>query len=173
MKTHIRRISAKEVKKLAEIARQTFFDTFTGTCTDADMRSFLDEHYNEQVLGKELEDPDSIYYFAEVNSVPVAYLYFKEDYSNFPADKTCKALEIKRIYVLKEYHGMGIAQELMNETLSYAAEHKYEMIWLGVWEHNIRAQKFYFKCGFIDSGLSHDFPIGKTPQTDIWLWKYL
>ena len=54
-----------------------------------------------------------------------------------------------------------------------ATEKKYEAVWLGVWEHNIRAQKFYGKYGFEDSGYTHDFPIGSTPQTDKWFWKFL
>ena len=173
MEINIRRININDVTALLIIARQTFFDTFTGTCTDEDMQSFLDQFYNEEQLGKELLDPETFCYFAEANGVPLAYLHFKEDYTNFPTEKKWKALELKRIYVLKEFHGKGIAQKLMDFILNFAAEKKYEMLWLGVWEHNIRAQKFYVKYGFENSGYTHDFPIGNTPQTDIWLWKFL
>jgi diamine N-acetyltransferase len=61
----------------------------------------------------------------------------------------------------------------MNLVLKYAADHAYEVVWLGVWEHNKKAQKFYAKYGFVNSGHTHDFPIGNTPQTDQWFWKYL
>ena len=93
--------------------------------------------------------------------------------ANFPEVKKWKALELKRIYVLTEFHGKGIAQKLMNFILDFATEKKYEVVWLGVWEHNLRAQKFYEKYGFVNSGYTHDFPIGSTPQTDFWLWKFL
>ena len=173
MEINIRRININDVIELAVIARQTFFDTFTGTCTDEDMQDFLKQFYNEEQLGKELLDPEAFCYFAEANGVPLGYLHFKEDYTNFPLEKKWKALELKRIYVLKAFHGKGIAQRLMDFILNFAAEKKYEMLWLGVWEHNIRAQKFYVKYGFENSGYTHDFPIGNTPQTDIWLWKFL
>lgn len=173
MEIIIRRVTIADVAALSQIARQTFFDTFTGTCTPADMESFLDAYYNEDQMRKELKDEETYCFFAEIDGVPAAYLYFKEDYTNFPTEKKWKALELKRIYVLKEYHGKGIAQKLMDYILKAAAEKKYEMIWLGVWEHNLRAQKFYEKYGFINSGYTHDFPIGNTPQTDIWLWKIL
>lgn len=173
MEINIRRININDVIELAVIARQTFFDTFTGTCTDEDMQDFLKQFYNEEQLGKELLDPEAFCYFAEANGVPLGYLHFKEDYTNFPSEKKWKALELKRIYVLKAFHGKGIAQRLMDFILNFAAEKKYEMLWLGVWEHNIRAQKFYVKYGFENSGYTHDFPIGNTPQTDIWLWKFL
>jgi diamine N-acetyltransferase len=173
MEINIRRVIIEDVSALSAIARQTFYDTFKGTCADTDMQSFLDQFYNEEQLSKELNDKETYCFFAEANAVPVAYLHFKEDYSNFPEIKKWKALELKRIYVSKEFHGKGIAQKLMNFILDFAIEKKYEVVWLGVWEHNVRAQRFYKKYGFINSGFTHDFPIGSTPQTDIWLWKFL
>jgi ribosomal protein S18 acetylase RimI-like enzyme len=173
MEINIRRVSIDDVNALSKIARQTFFDTFTGTCTEADMLSFLDRHYNEEQLSKELLDTGTFCFFAEAGGVPVGYLHFKEDYNSFPEIKKWKALELKRIYVLKEYQGSGIAQKLMDLILNFAAEKKYEVVWLGVWENNLRAQKFYGKYGFENSGHTHDFPIGNTPQTDVWLWKFL
>lgn len=172
MEINIRRIHIDDVSALSVIARQTFYDTFTGTCTEADMQQFLDRHYSNEQLSKELQDEEIFCFFAEADGLPVAYLMFKEDYNNFPEIKKWKALELKRIYVLKEFLGKGIAQKLMDFFLDFAKEKKYEVVWLGVWEHNIRAQKFYEKYGFADSGYTHDFPIGSTPQTDKWLWKF-
>lgn len=96
-----------------------------------------------------------------------------EDYTSFPFMKQWKAMELKRIYVLKEYHSKGVAQKLMNFFIEFTQQAGYKVIWLGVWENNIRAQKFYEKYGFINSGHTHDFPIGSTPQTDYWFWRFL
>jgi ribosomal protein S18 acetylase RimI-like enzyme len=38
-------------------------------------------------------------------------------------------------------------------------------LWLGVWEHNPRAIRFYEKAGFHDVG-SHHFQLGSDAQTD-------
>ena len=173
MEINIRRISIDDVSTLSVIARQTFYDTFTGTCTEADMQHFLEKHYNTEQLGKELLDEETFCFFVEIDRAPVGYLHFKEDYDSFPEIKKWKALELKRIYVLKAFQGKGIAQKLMDFFLEFAGENKYEVVWLGVWEHNMRAQKFYGKYGFVNSGYTHDFPIGNTPQTDTWLWKFL
>ncbi len=173
MEINIRRVTLDDITELTVLARQTFYDTFTGTCTESDMQSFLDQHFNETQLGIELKNTKTLCFFAEADGVPVAYLHFMEDYHHFPLMKKWKALELKRIYVLKEYHGKGIAQKLMDHILAYATENNYEVVWLGVWEHNVRAQKFYEKYGFVDSGYTNDFPIGNTPQTDNWLWKFL
>ena len=173
MEINIRRITADDVTLLSIMAKQTFYDTFTGTCTEEDMQSFLEEYFNKKRLGTEVSNADNFYFFAEAEGAPVAYLQFMEDYNNFPLMKKWRALELKRIYVLTAYHGKGIAQKLMDFILDLAKEKKYEVVWLGVWEHNTRAQKFYEKYGFINSGHTHDFPIGNTPQTDNWFWKFL
>lgn len=173
MEISIRRVRVDDARVLSALARQTFFDTFTGTCSEEDMALFLEQHYNEAQLAREISDTETFCFFAEMNGMPVAYILFKEDYENFPTEKKWKALELKRIYVQKEFHGNGIAQLLMNHILSFAAAHTYELLWLGVWEHNLKAQRFYEKYGFVNSGFTHDFPIGNTPQTDVWLWKFL
>lgn len=162
-----------EEQMLAEIGRQTFYDTFYDTCTEDDMTSFLHDYFNLSQVQKELSDPNDHFYVLLEEGVPAGYMRFKEDYESFPHMKQWKALELKRLYFLKEYHGKGMAQKMMDFFQEYALEHSYEVIWLGVWEHNTRAQKFYKKQGFGDSGYSHDFPIGNTPQTDLWFWKFL
>ena len=173
MEIDISRIGMNDLVALSAMARKTFYDTFTGTCTEQDMQGFLDAYYSQTQLGKELQDEEMFIFFASVDGVPAAYLQFKESYTSFPEIKKWKALELKRIYVLSEFQGKGIAQKLMDFFIDFAIEKKYEAVWLGVWEHNIRAQKFYAKYGFADSGYTHDFPIGNTPQTDKWLWKFL
>jgi diamine N-acetyltransferase len=173
MEITIRRLKLADTAALSDISKKTFYDTFTGTCTLDDMNIFLENYFNERQVAKELSNTDDLYFFAEIHDQPVGYLRFMEDYSNFPLMKQWKAMELKRIYVLKEFHGKGIAQKLMDFVIDYCTKEKYEVIWLGVWENNLRAQKFYEKYGFENSGHTHDFPIGNTPQTDYWLWKFL
>lgn len=173
MEINIRRITNDDIDTLAILARETFYVTFTGTCTEADMQGFLKEYFNVERLTKEVSDENNFYFFAEVDGVPAGYLQFMEDYSGFELMKQWKALELKRIYVIHDFHGKGVAQQLMEFILEYAIQQQYEVVWLGVWEHNVRAQKFYEKYGFANSGHPHNFPIGNTPQTDLWFWKFL
>lgn len=173
MEITIRRITLADVTVLSVIAKQTFYDTFKDTCSQADMQGFLDQYYNEQQIAKEVGNENDYYFFAEMDNKPVGYIRFMEDYSNFSLIQKWKAMELKRIYVLKEYHGLGIAQQLMDFVIDFSLKEKYQVIWLGVWEYNLRAQKFYEKYGFVNSGHTHDFPIGNTPQTDFWFWKFL
>lgn len=173
MNIKISRATINDAAVLEALSKKTFYDTFTGTCTDEDMQDFLQEYFNASIIAKELTDENDLYFLAMVDEVPAGYIRMMEDYSNFEMMLKWKALELKRIYVDKDFHGSGLAQLMMHFIEDFAKENKYEVVWLGVWEHNLRAKNFYEKCGFTDSGFTHNFPIGKTPQTDNWLWKFL
>ena len=114
MEITIRRILIAEAPALSKMAKQTFYDTFTGTCTEEDMQAFLEQYYNLEQIKKELSNQDDYCFFAEINGEPVGYIRFMEDSSNFAEVNKWKSLELKRLYVLKEYHGKGIAQKLMD-----------------------------------------------------------
>ncbi len=172
METTIRRIELKDAAALSELSKKTFYDTFTGTCTEEDMQHFLEGYFNIEQVKKELADENDFYFFIEANGKPAGYLRLMEDYRNFDLMKQWKALELKRIYIDTAFHGKGLAQQLMAFAENFARGNKYEVVWLGVWEHNNRAKKFYEKMGFEDSGHTHNFPIGTIPQRDIWLWKF-
>lgn len=169
----IRRAGKNDAALLSQLSAVTFAETFSHTCSPEDMKNFIAENYDEILISKELQDPDDFYFIAYLDDKPVGYLRIKEDESNIPVVKEHCSIELKRIYVLKEYFSKKIGVALMNFALQFAEGKKYELMWLGVWEHNERAKNFYKKYGFIKTGFSHPFPIGNTPQTDIWLYKML
>ena len=169
----LRRAAVEDATVLSAIAKETFYDTFHDTCTAADMEEFLEQYFNVPQMQKELSDETDFCYFAEVDGKPAGYIRFKEDYTSFEVMRQWKSLELKRIYVQKEFKGLGIAQELMKLFFDFAEKHAFKAVYLGVWEHNTRAHRFYQKYGFEHSGHIHDFPIGNTPQQDFWFWKFL
>ena len=74
--------------------------------------------------------------------------------------------EIQRLYVVKEWHGRGVAQALMDACIGEMKVRGTDIVWLGVWERNPRAIAFYRKFGFTETG-DHVFPLGRDPQRDI------
>ncbi|GJH39565.1 hypothetical protein RCZ04_01150 [Capnocytophaga sp. HP1101] len=81
-------------------------------------------------------------------------------------------MEIERIYVLKSFHGSGVGQELYQKAITVAREQAVQYVWLGVWEQNPRAIRFYEKNGFVPFD-KHVFVLGNDPQTDILMKKTL
>ncbi|MBI2756888.1 MAG: GNAT family N-acetyltransferase [Chloroflexi bacterium] len=80
--------------------------------------------------------------------------------------------EIQRLYVVADWHGRGVAHELMNTCIDDLKRRGSDVVWLGVWERNPRAIAFYRKFGFVEVG-EHVFPLGRDPQRDIVMMRAL
>ena len=74
--------------------------------------------------------------------------------------------EIQRLYVVNEWHGMGVVQDLMNACVAEMNAHGSNVVSLGVWERNPHTISFYRKFGFMEVG-DHVFSLGSTAQRDI------
>ena len=74
-------------------------------------------------------------------------------------------LELCRLYVLPDRLGQGFGGALMRACLDRARDGGHETLWLGVWEHNGRARRFYRGWGFETVG-SQVFTVGADDQTD-------
>ncbi|MCF0064792.1 GNAT family N-acetyltransferase [Dyadobacter chenwenxiniae] len=65
-----------------------------------------------------------------------------------------------------------IGQILYEKSLEVARFRKMAYLWLGVWEENIKAIRFYEKNGFVAFD-KHIFKFGEDEQTDIMMKKVL
>ena len=163
----ITKLTPNDIASLQSIGKQTFYETFAAGNTEEDMQMYLNESFRTDKLTMELQEPNSEFYFALLNNEPIGYLKL-----NFGAAQTElkdeTAIEIERIYVLKEFHGKLVGQVLYNQALEVAKQASANYIWLGVWEKNLRAINFYTKNGFEEFD-KHLFKLGKDEQTDIMM----
>lgn len=166
----IRRCRPEDAEALSVLASRTFYDAFIHSCSEEDMHYFLSLHYDAEGLRHELEDGKLQTWLALFNDKPVGYISLAQRQPSFPHGQK-KAMELVRIYVLKRYHGQGVADALMRHFLSEAEKASCSYTWLGVWEENTRAKAFYRKWGFAPSGYTHPFTIGLAFQTDEWWWR--
>lgn len=168
----IRRADIKDIELLQEIGRKTFDDTFGNTCTKEDMRGVLEMYFNTAQVTSELLNKEDNFFFYEENGEVKGYMRINA-INPCPLDflRNKKCMELVRLYVLREYHGTSVASKLMNFAIEFAQKNGYEAMYLSVWEYNFRARGFYEKQGFTNSGFTHDFPLGSTPQTDLWFVK--
>lgn len=163
----IRKINLSDIEQLQIIGRQTFSETFADGNTAENLQNYLEEGFSIKKLTAELTNPNSEFYFAELDNKVIGYLKI-----NFGQAQTeiidDKAIEIERIYVLKEFHGRRVGQVLYNTSLQIAKKKNAAYLWLGVWEENSRAISFYTKNGFIAFD-KHIFKLGDDEQTDIMM----
>lgn len=163
----IRKAYLSEIIQLQKIGRQTFTETFSESNSEENMKHYLEEGFSTEKLTGELNDQNSEFYFASVENEIVGYL--KINFGDSQTElKDTKSLEIERIYVSKEFHGKKIGQLLYDKAIELAKQKKSDYLWLGVWEENSRAIRFYKKNGFVEFD-KHIFKLGNDEQTDIMM----
>lgn len=160
-------VNLNDLSVLQQIGRKTFYESFSSVNTEENMTQYLAEAYSLEKLTNELNNPNSSFYFAVVNDKIIGYL--KINFGDSQTElKQEHALEIERIYVLKEYHGKNIGQLLFDKAMELASQKNADYVWLGVWEENPRAIRFYTKNGFVAFD-KHIFKLGDDEQTDIMM----
>lgn len=162
----IRRATAADAGRLAELGAETFTETFAEQNTPEDLGAYLSEAFTAARLAEELADDASTFWLAEVEGEPAGYakLHAGEAPACVGGDRP---IELARLYVLRRWLGRGVGETLMRECVEEARRQGYQTMWLGVWERNARAQAFYRRWGFRKVG-EHVFQLGSDPQID-WL----
>lgn len=161
------KINEKDVAKLQAISKQTFHETFGAVNTEENMVRYLEESFSMERLSSELNNPDAGFYFAMLDEEVIGYLKLNTGASQTEL-KDNKALEIERIYVSQAFHGKKVGQLLYEKAIQVAQDAGVEYVWLGVWEENARAIRFYEKNGFVPFD-KHLFKLGDDIQTDIMM----
>lgn len=167
----VRKVIPADVGQLQKIGKQTFSETFAKTNTEENLEKYLEEGFSLEKLTAEINNKNSAFYFAILEEEIIGYLKI-----NFGSSQTelqdVNALEIERIYVLSEFHGKKAGQVLYEKAIEVACTQNAGYVWLGVWEENPRAIRFYEKNGFVAFD-KHIFKLGDDEQTDIMMKKIL
>jgi ribosomal protein S18 acetylase RimI-like enzyme len=122
-------------------------------------------------LFSELNQADSSFYFAKIGEEILAYLKLN-DLNAQTEKRTLPTMEIERIYVRKEYQKRGVGQFLLDKAIEITKNKNLKNIWLGVWEHNVSAIRFYERNHFKFFG-KHAFMLWSDEQTDLLMERYL
>ena len=161
----IRGAEPSEAAVLADLMSRTFRDAFGADNRPEDLARYLAASYGEAIQAAELRDPRITTLLALLHGVPVGYAQVRRG-SYLPACVTSpEPVELWRFYLEQAWIGRGLARPLM-EAVESVASARGRTLWLGVWERNARAIRFYRKVGFVEVG-SHVFHVGGDPQTDL------
>jgi len=163
----IEKIKETEVEQLQSLSRQTFSETFSGSNSKENMDKYLNENLSIEKLSEELNNESSYFFFIKDGERNIGYL--KLNMGPAQTDiKDVNSLEIERIYVIKEYQGKKVGQQLYEKSIQVAKEKSLKYIWLGVWQENPKAIQFYTKNGF-EVFDKHVFVLGDEKQTDLMM----
>lgn len=153
-----------DAERLARFAARTFDETYRDDNTAENMAAYLAEYFGEAKQAAELEDPDAFYLVVELADEMAGYAYLR---ATRPAAgvELPNPIEVGRFYVAREWHGRGVAQQLMAACIAEAHRRRAGGLWLAVWQRNRRGIAFYQKCGFITVGAT-EFRLGAESQED-------
>lgn len=163
----IRQATQDDAKLLTDLSYTTFWDAFAHHPKNApdDLNHYMRQAFNQEQIEAELTEQSSIFLIAEIDGKPAGYA--KLIIGSIEEGVTAsRPIELSRLYSHQEFIGKGVGQNLMDVCFERARRHDHDVMWLGVWEYNPRAQRFYEKNGFQVVG-RHTFQLGSDPQTDL------
>lgn len=171
MNKELIRCKPSDLETLKEISFQTFYETFEDVTAKKSIDDYTNSAYTNKNLIEELNDSNSFFYFLYLDKKLAGYL--KLNINNSQTEPMgSEYLEIQRIYIKNDFQKNGLGKILINKSIEIAKKYNKKYIWLGVWEYNYIAQKFYKKHGFTKTG-SHVFMMGDEKQTDYIMKKQL
>jgi diamine N-acetyltransferase len=168
MQFRIREATKEDAIVIADISRQTFYETFAGENRPEDMEKFMNEQFTRGRLMLEVGQKPNTFLLAVHGDEIAGYVKLRDAEVPKSLGKT-EALEIARIYAVQKMIGKGVGRLLMEESLARARAMNKKVAWLGVWKQNVRAIRFYEQFGFTCFD-EVDFVLGNDIQKD-WLMK--
>lgn len=146
-----------------------FCDAFRHLYRPEDLDAFLSS-FGVSDWEAELADPARAFRIAEANGEAVAYV--KLGPLKFAVEAQGPSLLLEQLYVLRDHHGAGVAQALMDWALDEAKRRGARQLYLTVYIDNPRARRFYDRYGFEAVG-RYDFMVGSQADEDIVMMKVL
>ena len=163
-KLDIRRATVEDAGVVAAIGAHTFEASFGADNRPEDMQQYLALSFSPTHIESQLSDPTSIFLLAYEDDRTVGYAMLCK--SKKPVSVLGpEPIELVRFYIEAEIIGKGYGSALMHACLDEAQKSGHRTIWLGVWEKNQRAIRFYRKWGFTKVG-TQQFVLGSDLQND-------
>ena len=134
-----------DLNELVVFARRIFDITFSPTNDAVVMKAYMDEAFTQERILAEFHEPGSVFLVAREEKVIIGYARIRK---NGEANDQLgpSNLELQRFYIDPSFQGRGHAAVLFHHCLNQCKEVRW--LWLGVWEHNPKAIRFYEKNGF-------------------------
>lgn len=162
---NLKHVTKFDVEQLQKISIETFSDTFGADNSLEDMKQMFDNNYNVRKLTDEINNPQTDFEFIYLENELAGYL--KINWGNAQSEPMGEEyLEIERIYIRKSFKRHGLGSRLMDYTFKIAQKLNKRYVWLGVWEHNVDAIRFY-EVKYFHAFSDHIFIVGTDEQRDI------
>ena len=149
---------------LAKMAADSFVETFGHLYRKEDLDSFLRDAFSPTGLPAQIGNPDYRIRVAVDDGAIAGFC--KMGPCGLPSPPVPEgAAELKQLYLLKPWHGTGVAQALMEWAIASARESGAAHMALSVYSDNHRAKRFYERYGLVEIG-TNIFMVGEQADDD-------
>ncbi len=157
-------VSNQHLDELLVLAKTTFTSAFKDQNSPENFRLYMQKAFNRSIFLEQLNNPDMCFYFIKKQDITVGYIKLNErNAQNEQFD--VPSIELERFYIQRNFQGQNIGQQVLQKVIQIAKEKEVDFLWLGVWDRNHKAIRFYERHGFVKFG-SHPYFLGNDEQTD-------
>jgi hypothetical protein len=96
-----------DLDQLVKISKTTFVDAFEADNNPDDFKTYINFAFDRDTLAKELNAPDTSFYFVYLGNELVGYFKLNENEAQSDL-KNEDSLELERIYVYNDFQGKRI-----------------------------------------------------------------
>lgn len=171
MQLTIRPCTPADAAALALAGKATFLETFSTVLPGADILAHCKRQHGEAAYAAFLTDARYRLWIAETETgVGVGYAVLCPP--DLPEPFGLPDLELKRIYLLSRFQGLGVGARLMAAAVEAARKAGAPRLLLGVYGGNSGAIAFYARQGFAQVG-TREFLVGANTYDDLVLARVL
>lgn len=165
----LRAATVEDAQAIADLGSSVFTATFGFSIPAKDLAAYLDEAYSITALQEDILSSRKHIIVAcdPADDHVIGFAQLTEGTSEPCIEDLANIVELQRLYVHSDYHGLGLGRALTQLAENMALDKGYQTIWLGVWEGNFQSQRIYEAMGFSRVG-EHEFQMGRCIQTD-WI----
>lgn len=167
MSITIRRCVAGDAPALALVGQATILETYAQVLPLADLLHHCGVQHGEALYADWLTRPDHRLWLAETETgAPVGYMALTPP--DLPVPAGPRDVELRRIYVLNPFHGVGLGVRMMRTAIETGTAAGFERLLLSVYSRNAQALGFYARQGFTQAGVQK-FRVGANDYDDLVL----
>jgi diamine N-acetyltransferase len=143
--------TAEDAAPLAAFAAQAFTDTYRELSDAQEIADYVAEHFRPGIMAGVIGDPACSTLLLRVGGELAGYAILKAEPA--PACVTQRLpLKLWRLYLGAGFIGQGLGARLMAAVHAEARRRGAQTLWLGVYDRNLRAVRFYERFGFAKVG---------------------
>ena len=172
MTISIRKCGPADARTLSLLGQATMLATYANTVPLGDILQHCEGPHSVATYAEWLERPDYQIWLAELETTraPVGYAVLGP--AEVDLDLRDADVELRRIYVLQDFHKGGLGARLLDAVIACAKAAGFQRLLLSVYSVNENAIGFYARQGFTKVG-EHKFKVGSNDYDDLILAKDL